>query len=791
MQIRHYAVRTERTNMDGFRVVRSKGSVVICIRAAAILGIICLTSANVSRGQEHIDIDGNFFHFGDTVTVSGICPESDSRDNDYGFATISTKRIDGQATQQKIDFLLMPNSDQQPVTEKDLLNLKPKAHYLVRGKLTNARINGLNNACGLQVDHIEEIPATELKVADFVDREATFEGLAGPDGKFHYGGESVSVEGVSVWPNELNGKHISISGIVRKAVSGLRIERPTWKLYRLEDLVNEQVVLDGVIASLNDNWWFSYRGERLYLTSPDGPVLRFESDDHYRAARVTGQLVRQLRPSLDQITRKVARDLVPTYVIRHAHVELLGRSLTLEQRFGTFYPSRHSSKDGVPELLAETSFRRNLGGDETRAMLFAERNSKVIRQILQEISAEHRDVLARRMSSEETDGILRLLYASMLANANDDRGREYLLKAVQIRDNELDLDALYCIGVFPFLAIDTNRKIDLDWAEQPFIEIIGNWNEVTVRGAVIGSGDDDSKMKVASAAVLYSSIPTVLRQIGSDDCRRALLDYVVAKADWSELVAIQLLQWELPLASAELLQIDKLVDDDHVHRTILQVLLARKSPDVVDRYSDELGDGFVYMDFRDQLSPEIVDQLKARLDQLEGEARTNAQMLIALGENDAVPALMKMLDDPGWIDKNIVLYELARLGDARAVAPVARFLREAPKAAVKDDNGLSAVNTVEHALDAVAHAGTSDAIRELIELLPTDLARFGGDLSREEWQLIVAAHLIELTGESFATDVEEWRAWQRAHPMHSVRLDLANPDAAFRTNPGNALDLSQ
>jgi hypothetical protein len=131
------------------------------------------------------------------------------------------------------------------------------------------------------------------------------------------------------------------------------------------------------------------------------------------------------------------------------------------------------------------------------------------------------------------------------------------------------------------------------------------------------------------------------------------------------------------------------------------------------------------------------------------------------------------------------------LGDARAVAPVARFLRGAPKTAVKDDNGLSAVNTVEHALDAVAHAGTSDAIRELIELLPIDLARFGGDLSREEWQLIVAAHLIELTGESFATDVEEWRAWKRAHPMHSVPRELANPHTAFRTNPGNAVDLSQ
>ena len=102
-----------------------------------------------------------------------------------------------------------------------------------------------------------------------------------------------------------------------------------------------------------------------------------------------------------------------------------------------------------------------------------------------------------------------------------------------------------------------------------------------------------------------------------------------------------------------------------------------KSPEVVSRYLDELDDTFVYMSFRDQLSAEVVDQLRAHMDQLDGKADVYGRMLIALSQEDAVARLLEMLSDPGWTDKNIVLYELARLGDVRAVSPVARFLRKA------------------------------------------------------------------------------------------------------------------
>jgi hypothetical protein len=747
--------------------------------------------AELSVGQNQIVVDGVVLHFGDTIDVAGVCIKQRGWGHEYGIATLRALRIGGKPTQEHLEFHLRPNTGEQPPTTKELAGLKPNKHYRVRGPLLNAQINGLDNECSLLAERVEEIAATDLKVADFVGREATFEGIAASNGTFQYNNEAVRLAGLPDWPEKLKGKHVSVRGIIRKNGRELLIERPTWRLYQLEDLLNQPVVLDGVIASLNDNWWFRYRGERMYLTSDSGPVLRFHSRDHYRTVRVRGKLVRQDRPSLDQITLKTARDLAPTYVIRGAKVERLGDDLTWEQKFGPVYPSHQPLRNGVPELLAESSFRRNLLGNETSAMLFAERNSETIKQILHGINSEHRDELSRRMSDEKMDHVLRLLYAAMLANVNDDRGCAYLLDAAQIRDDVLDLNALYCLGAFPFLAADHDRKVDLTWVEKPLIDLIGNMRQVRARGEVLGEAKDKQRTSAAACAVLYSAIPSVLRQIGSEDCRKALLAFLSAHAEGSERVAIELCAWKPPLSADALLQVDELVEDRHVHRTILRLLLAQKSPKVVDRYLDDLADGFVYMDFRDQPSAQIVSQLKARLDRLDGEVGIHARMLIALGEDDPVIKLLQMLDDPQWADKNIVLFELARLADVRAIAPVARFLREAPASTVKDDDALAPTNMVEHGLDAIAHTGTASAIHELIELLPVDLARFGGYLKRDEWKLIVAAHLIELTGESFGTDVERWRVWQRAHSEHHVPRELANPRETIRTNPGSAIDLGQ
>ena len=761
----------------------------IQMRLLAATFIVCLLPTcaafgDVSAEQDCVVIDGVNLRFGDVIDVTGVCQDDRAWRNGYGAVTVRAMRINGKPTQVELDCYVGPNGGQQRPTRKELQSLTPQSHYLVRGKLMNARMNGFNNALSVVAEQVEQIGATELKVADFADRDATFEGLAGQDGKLICGDETVSVDGISAWPDEVYGRHVSVRGTVRKDAQGVRIERPMWRLYRLEDLVNMPVVLEGVIASLNYQWWFDYRGERLYLTSASGPVLHFAPDDHYRRARVSGHLVRQARPALDQISLKTARDLVPTYVVRDARVEFPGPELTWEEKFGTVYPSHHSTRNGIPELLAEGGFRRNLMGHETYAMLYAERNWTVIQQALRNLDTADSDELALRMTNENTDEVLRLLYAAMLASANDDRGRGYLRKATAVQGDELDLNALYCLGAFPFFTVDEDRKVDLAWMEQLLIDLLGNMRPVVVRGTFPDERENERSMSVASAAASYSSIPAVLRQIGSDRCRQALMSYVATKAAGCDEAAMALCQWNPPLAPADLLQIASLIDDRRVNHAILQLLLAMKSPDVVTRYLADLHDDFVYMSFRDQLSAEVVDQLRAQLDQCDGKAKIHARMLIALGQEDAVARLLEMLGDPGWTDKTIVLYELANWGDDRAVSSVARFLREAPKDAGQGDGAF-----VSHGLDAIAHAGTAEVIRELIELLPVDLARFGGYMDRQEWQLMVAEHLIELTGESFGTDVEQWRAWQRVHPEHRVPKALANPGGGFRTAPTGAIDL--
>lgn len=754
--------------------------------AAAIGCVLCSATAyaELSGMPDQIVVDGVALRFGDTIEVQGVCVAD--LDWDSGPATIRVLRIGGKPTQEQLDVRLSAGRDDGAFRYEALMRLPAGTHYFVRGRLTNARINGLHNVARLMPEEIRPIAAAELRAAEFVDREAVFEGQALAGGRLNYGDETIRVAGIEDWPEQIRGKSVAVRGTVRKAADGLLIERPTWKLFRLEDLVNQRVVLDGVLLSLNGEWWFNYRDQRLDLTWKVGPRLRFDGDNHYRQVRVRGELILQDRPSLDQISVKWARDLVPTYAIRGAAVEFSDDAPSWEEKFDPVYASHHTSRNGVPELLAESSLRRNFLGDETQARLFLERNRDPIARILRKINSDHRDEIARRMTDDDTDEVLRLIYAAILANANDRRGREYLSKRARATDPALDVNALYCLGAFPFLA--AGSEVDAKWAEETLVEIMRNMKSVEIRGA---RREAEGGMPVAVAAVHYSSIPIVLRKIGSASCRRALLEFVKAKGIGSDRVAGELCRWKPALTAAELLDLDELVDDRGVHREIMRLLLAQKSPIGVEQYAGELENAFIYMDFRDYLSPEIVDTLKRCVDRFEGRAQVHARILIGLGQEDAIAELLRFLADEHWEDKNIVFYELARLGDPRAVAAVARFLSEAPKDAVKAGDDLSASNTVRHAVEAIAHAGTAAAIHELIELLPVDLARFGGSITREEWRLVVAGHLIELTGESFGTDVDGWRNWQRAHPEHHVPSRLANPAAAFRLNSASAIDLGR
>lgn len=742
--------------------------------AACSIGMAA--AAEPKQELNHVVIDGVKIPFDKTVEVVGPCLASDSfRDDERSLLGI---RIEGRANQENIAFHLLGQTEE---VVKRLRRLKGNVYIKVRGQIVGARVSGPHRVCNFKVDHFGVVPDAPLTPADFVGRVATFEGVAVPKGVVEVHGKRLLLAGLSAWPEKVERKKVSVRGKVVEGSRDYELSKPEWKLVELTDMVGQDASLDGTLWSLNDHWWFEYRDERLYLTSQDGPVLTF-SGDHGRAATVTGKLAYQLRPSLSQISLKSDRDLVQTYVVRGAQVRFRDDSSTWHDRFGTVYATLNKVSDGVPELLAETSYRRNLLGNETTAMLFAERNSKVIAEIVQGATPEVRDVLVRRMNNASLNETLRLLYAAILARVNDERGREFLRKSAESPGDMARNEAYYCLGIFPFLGAKKDDAIETDcsWAEKSLVAIM-------------------SKPDTAEEASLYSAIPVVLIRINSPAARKVLLDYALTKeGDPRGFLggpsAVSLLcHPSVKLPAEDLLRLEAVTEDQGTRRIILRALLRLKNPVVAERFLKDLDDGFAYMDFRDSSSPEVLLALKPQLSHLTGKAKSNVQMLLVLGEKDAVPALLALLNDAKFPDKNLPMFELARCVDRRAVSPVARVLREAPKEYFANDSELVITGGIQRALEAIANTRTRDAVRELIELIGVDLGRFGGYIDRAGLQRITAAHLIEITGESFGVDQAGWRAWEKAQPderFHPAQ-PARNKGRIVRTGPDQRIDLGE
>jgi hypothetical protein len=523
------------------------------------------------------------------------------------------------------------------------------------------------------------------------------------------------------------------------------------------------------------------------LTSAAGPTLTFHSHDSGRRIRVTGRLLRQDRPSLDQENR-TDRDLVPCFVIRGAKVEDLEGPSDWLHRYGQVYGDDfHTMRDDVPELLAKPSYQKNPTAGATTALFFAWRNADIIDGILRQATPETREVLARRMNDEALPEAIRLLYAGMLMWLDDARGRSFLLDRVD-PDGPPNLDALYCLGLF---LSAMPEKADIRWAEKPLGALMTSRKELTLIPSIIGI---PGRFTVADAAMLYNRIPRVLLEMNSAQGRRAVVNYLVANGrvpEKSEIIrdiyaddirgfdtdrprdprgGIGSALWGRdPLGSRMLLPVEdllklKAVAQDRDNRLAILSQLLRHKHRSVEGFLKDLEDGFVYTEFHDHPSPEVVAAIEPHIGELTGKARKRARMLVVLGRKDPVPGLLAQLDDPKWTDKDLTLRELAQLVDPRAVAPVARLLKEAAPGYFSAEPETNVYYAVEYAIDAIAKAGTTEAIRALIELLPVDLARFGADIDRKGLRNHIAAQLIELTGESFGVDAGAWRDWQRAHP---------------------------
>lgn len=794
------------------------------MRYFAVIGILilfgCLESrvvAEAQRGFDYVVIDGVKLPFGKTIEVSGPCRDyEDQFPLSAGAIALRLRRFDGKATQDEFDVHLIPSGTNRNLSYEKLRRLERDVHYKVRGRLVFARVVGPLPALGLVVEHLEPVPPSPLTFADFIDRSATFEGTARPQGMLETEHGEARVDGIPTWPKLAEGKKIAVRGAIHRTPEGWRIERPSWHLVDLEVQLGHEVTLEGRLWGWDEHWWFHYGDDDLYLTSGSGPKLSFPSDDYRRRARVTGKLVRQdRRPVKDN--NKTFGALVPCFVLRDAKVEYLEPQADKKSRFGPIYASFHVVRDGVIELLPEWSLRKDVMGTETDARLYLERNADVVDSILREATPETREVLARRMEDSKLPEPLRLIYAGMLLKLDDDRGRAFLLSRSDVNGSP-SIDAIFCLGAF------LSPK-DVSWAERPLIALMTSKKLAHPERFKLYSNDpvgleafgmDVRSFTVADATVRFSDIPSLLLAMKSAPARQSVIDYLVTDGKNTipgneAICALRFFDseqteyadgetdmdaWERGARGAsvllpvdELLRLEAATETRYERLAILSQLLRHKHRAAVDEFVGDMKDGFCYLAMRRHLSPEVVRALEAHLPTLSGRAKYHAEVLVMLSRKDPVPALLKRLDEPSWVDKNLVLFELARLADPRVIAPVARILRTAspdffhvdsqriaeeagePGGAEAVDADVAksvrkrmATDSVKHALEAIAHSKTPEAIRTLIELLPVDLARFGTYIDREGFRNGIAAHLIDLTGESFGVDSTAWRNWQMAHP---------------------------
>ena len=189
----------------------------------------------------------------------------------------------------------------------------------------------------LVVYKAKEIEAVRFQPGDFEGEKALLGGIARSVGNTSYMmGKDWSVIVVTnrAWPSDIEGKEIETLGIYNPSVNPREytLVDGTWHLVRLQDQLGRKVELRGRARSLNDVWWFHYRGVDLYVENIE--TLPGWSDDcHWRPMVIRGVLEKARLPSLDQISLKANRDMKEYFIVRKPEWEPLDALLSVERPF--------------------------------------------------------------------------------------------------------------------------------------------------------------------------------------------------------------------------------------------------------------------------------------------------------------------------------------------------------------------------------------------------------------------------------------------------------------------------
>jgi hypothetical protein len=150
-------------------------------------------------------------------------------------------------------------------------------------------------------------------------------------------GSTIVVDAKSPWPKGITGKKVETLGFynpTREERTYLLVDGH-WHPASLDDQLGQQVELRGIARSLNDIWWFDFRGTDMYVENMS-QLPGWTRELWGRPIVIRGTLEKAKLPRIDQISLRSDRGLRDYYIIRRASWQpleaLLSPELSSEQR---------------------------------------------------------------------------------------------------------------------------------------------------------------------------------------------------------------------------------------------------------------------------------------------------------------------------------------------------------------------------------------------------------------------------------------------------------------------------
>ncbi len=159
--------------------------------------------------------------------------------------------------------------------------------------------------------------------ADFIGRKGLFIGKAKKRGNvsFIFGKDwKIELPQEFKWDSIDLNKEVEIYGIVEPTDQSdlFRIVDSKPRLVNLEDQLGKHVKLRGMARSMNGYWWFNYRGIDLYVEDMEN-LPNWSVDNHWRTMEISGILMQEKKPDINQITIKTNPDLKTYFIIKNAN----------------------------------------------------------------------------------------------------------------------------------------------------------------------------------------------------------------------------------------------------------------------------------------------------------------------------------------------------------------------------------------------------------------------------------------------------------------------------------------